>query len=241
MTSPKETQIRGIGMRLAVHDNAFHNPNYEETGVAATQIETHRTGATHVGDQPPADHGNAKHTPDFLPDNARIPLSCAPDGAAALVLTGNGLGSNPSYQVAGGALTSGFRARLSSSQIIPSGVYTRLQLSTEKWDIGNEWNITTHRFTANAIGKYLFVGVVQITGLLDGNSLIGTFKKNGAYAGSHVVHPIGAGGNPSVMCSTLLSLVANDYIELFIWQNSGVDRSASRMEYRNYLSGAKIG
>ena len=105
-----ESDITVIPRRtaLVVHDNAFHFPDYEEVGVSATQIETHRTGATHVADQPPADHGNAKHTPDFLPDNARIPLSCTPDGAAGLVLTGNGAGNDPSYQAApGGVMPSG--------------------------------------------------------------------------------------------------------------------------------------
>lgn len=53
-------------------------------------------------------HDNAFHTPNYLPDNARIPFSCTPAGAAALVLTGNGAGADPSYQVVGGgALPSG--------------------------------------------------------------------------------------------------------------------------------------
>ena len=44
--------LQGAGGGLVVHDNAFHDPDYEEEGVAATQIETHRTAAVHVADQP---------------------------------------------------------------------------------------------------------------------------------------------------------------------------------------------
>jgi len=57
--------LQGAGGGLVVHDNAFHSPDYEEQGVAATQIETHRTTAVHVADQPPDVHDNTKHTPTF--------------------------------------------------------------------------------------------------------------------------------------------------------------------------------
>ena len=57
--------LQGAGGGLVVHDNAFHTPDYEEEGVAATQIETHRTTAVHAADQPPDVHDNAKHSPDF--------------------------------------------------------------------------------------------------------------------------------------------------------------------------------
>ena len=50
---------------MAIHGNEYHDPDFEQEGVAAGLIETHRTNATHVEDQPPAEHGNEKHNPDF--------------------------------------------------------------------------------------------------------------------------------------------------------------------------------
>ena len=44
--------LQGAGGGLVVHDNAFHTPDFEEEGVAATQIEMHRTAAEHTQDQP---------------------------------------------------------------------------------------------------------------------------------------------------------------------------------------------
>lgn len=79
----------------------------ESIAGSQTKVDTHNTGATHVLDQPALDHGNAKHTPNFLPDNARIPLSCTPAGAAGLVLTGNGAAADPSYQAGAGGIPSG--------------------------------------------------------------------------------------------------------------------------------------
>ena len=48
--------LGGGGGGMAVHGNEYHDPDFEQQGVAATQIETHRTAATHTQPQPPATH-----------------------------------------------------------------------------------------------------------------------------------------------------------------------------------------
>jgi len=48
-----------------VHGNEYHDPDFEEEGVASSLVETHRTTETHTQPQPPAEHGNEKHDPDF--------------------------------------------------------------------------------------------------------------------------------------------------------------------------------
>jgi hypothetical protein len=50
---------------MEVHGNEYHDPDFEQEGVAAGLVETHRTAATHTQPQPPAEHGNEKHNPDF--------------------------------------------------------------------------------------------------------------------------------------------------------------------------------
>jgi hypothetical protein len=57
--------LGGGGGGMAVHGNEYHDPDFEQQGVAASLIETHRTTAAHTQPQPPADHGNEKHDPDF--------------------------------------------------------------------------------------------------------------------------------------------------------------------------------
>jgi hypothetical protein len=49
-----------------VHGNEFHDPDFEQQGVAASLIETHRTTETHTQPQPAAEHGNEKHAQTFL-------------------------------------------------------------------------------------------------------------------------------------------------------------------------------
>jgi hypothetical protein len=72
-----------------VHDNDYHNPDFEQQGVAASLVETHRTTETHTQPQPPAEHGNEKHNPDFATDTALSahealinPHSSTPDATA---------------------------------------------------------------------------------------------------------------------------------------------------------------
>ena len=57
--------LGGGGGGMQVHGNEYHDPDFEQQGVAATLVETHRTTATHTQPQPAAEHGNEKHNPDF--------------------------------------------------------------------------------------------------------------------------------------------------------------------------------
>ena len=86
--------LQGAGGGMQVHDNTYHNPDYEEEGVVATQIETHRATAVHTQDQPPASHGNAAHSPDFAADadlDAHIADEAAPVHGSAAAATANKL------------------------------------------------------------------------------------------------------------------------------------------------------
>jgi len=58
------------GGGMEVHDNEYHDPDFEEEGVAASLVETHRTSETHTQPQPPVEHGNEKHDPDFASEAA---------------------------------------------------------------------------------------------------------------------------------------------------------------------------
>ena len=49
------TELTGGGS-MSVHGNEYHDPDFEQQGVAATLIETHRTTATHTQPQPPSAH-----------------------------------------------------------------------------------------------------------------------------------------------------------------------------------------
>ena len=54
------------GGGMEQHGNEYHDPDFEEEGIAAALVEAHRTTATHAQPQPPVVHANDKHDPPFL-------------------------------------------------------------------------------------------------------------------------------------------------------------------------------
>jgi len=70
----------GGGGGMQVHGNEYHDPDFEQQGVAATLVETHRTTETHTQPQPAAEHGNEKHNPDFATEAALSSHAAAATG-----------------------------------------------------------------------------------------------------------------------------------------------------------------
>lgn len=84
----------GGGGGMEVHGNEYHDPAFEEEGVAASLVETHRTTETHTQPQPAAEHGNEKHDPDFATEAALAahePATSGVHGAGANTLWHGGL------------------------------------------------------------------------------------------------------------------------------------------------------
>ena len=60
---------------MEVHGNEYHDPDFEQEGLAATLVESHRTTEVHTQPQPPAIHANEAHDPDFEQEGVAIPKS----------------------------------------------------------------------------------------------------------------------------------------------------------------------
>jgi len=111
------------------------------------------------------------------------------------------------------SVSTGTRAYSSVSQSVPAGSgYTVIQFGNEDFDVNNEYNTSTYRFTAQSSGYYLVTvsgymstqsGEVALVGIRkNGTTIIGrkwSQDSNGTHA-----HPI---------CTDLVYLNANDYIE----------------------------
>jgi len=140
------------------------------------------------------------------------------------------------------ANTPSFLAYLSSNQVFSSGAATKIQLDTVSWDSDSGFdNTTNYRYTipSGKAGKYIF----NLSGRTD--LAIDTFsyafiKKNGlsverSYQGT--VKP-NATGSSYMVSSAMVDMSAGDYVELYMYQNSGSDQLA----YADYcsLSGFRI-
>lgn len=119
----------------------------------------------------------------------------------------------------------------SAVQSISSGSFTALTFDTEDSDPNNMHStaVNTSRVTIATAkdGVYLLVGFTSFAANAAGVRS-GYFKKNGAtILGPQVNYANGgAGDGVSVHCSFITALVATDYIEFFVYQNSGGNLNA---------------
>ena len=136
-----------------------------------------------------------------------------------------------------------FLVTLSSNQTIASGSSVKIQLDSEVYDTDNAFdNSTNYRFTvpSGKAGKYVF----HLSGRTDiANATISYIfvKKNDTLIARSFQSVAKSNGSTSVYlnASVVTNLVAGDYIELFIFQNSG----SNQLAYADYcsLAGYRIG
>lgn len=149
--------------------------------------------------------------------------------ATSLTIDSSGRMTTP-YQPA-------FLAYFSNNVTVGSGVNT-LTLDAKAFDVGNNFNTSTGRFTAPVSGQYLFTGNITI----DTNTTTYTyisceFHKNG----NRHIHPGwtsknagGSGYYSNAVSSFVLNLAAGDTIAL------GIEISATGILVGNYATGCKL-
>ena len=132
-------------------------------------------------------------------------------------------------------LQSSFRAYAGGATLIESGSYIKIGFTSETYDTNADYTTGTSRFTAPVDGRYLFcVNLMGMDGFgtADGayivadlyvnnshNSVIHRMKLDGNEDFADIYDTYGIGGN------TIIKLDADDYVELFIYQNSTADCS----------------
>ena len=160
-------------------------------------------------------------------------------------------GDNTFAVPAGGDNTPSFSATLSSNQSVSDSVSTEIIFNSEHYDTDSAYNTSTGRFTvpAGEGGKYFFNGCVNAyAGTNNLKRILMRLYKNGspfAYFSSNNWDNQAYRDQETATGSTIISLSAGDYIELYIWfshASSGnttiVGSSAS--EFITKLSGYKI-
>ena len=139
--------------------------------------------------------------------------------------------------------TPAFRFRLSANQSIPSDTYTKLALDTEVWDTDDAWSTSDYRFTVptGMSGKYQFSYKIFYDDLDDGEFGAVRFSKNGtelAETYNQIFSPKST-GNMMLSGTETVSLVAGDYLELFVKhdESSAIDIR----EAFSFFEGIRIG
>lgn len=134
---------------------------------------------------------------------------------------------------------SGFEARLTASQTIPTGTWTKINLEAN-WDLQGEFDNTNHRWTATEDGKYLVVFGLKINGLADGKMIYGIIKKNSNFYRPSMQMTVGGTNNTSISASAVIDINSGDYFELWGYHNQGADVTLVVEEYSNYMAVYKL-
>jgi len=124
--------------------------------------------------------------------------------------------------------TPSFKAKLSGTQTLTSGVVTLIEFATEEFDTDSAFTNTAsnYKFTVpvGAAGKYCFFFMNRIQSMTDGSKADFMIRINGSTdveKASHAAHTQHLSG--TVVCISDLS--EGDYVQCYIYQNSGSDKT----------------
>jgi hypothetical protein len=117
------------------------------------------------------------------------------------------------------------QAARGSNQTISTATFTKAQLNTENLDSNGDYdNATNYRFTPTIAGVYLVVCSMVYDTMGDQSVIIGSIYKNGSASTYNACGASGTGQNGTTIVNALDMNGSTDYIELYVYQASGVDR-----------------
>lgn len=136
------------------------------------------------------------------------------------------------------AKQSACRAYLSSDQTIGTGVWTKVELDLENFDVQSEF--VSYKFTATVAGKYLIIVHGEILEL----DLVESFQiaiyKNGAIYTGVKIYSGGPNQTPKCTHSDILSLAVDDYIEMYVYHNHGANLDINSGVDTTFMAISKI-
>jgi hypothetical protein len=123
---------------------------------------------------------------------------------------------------------SAFRAYLSSTQVLTTGTYTKLQCNTEDYDTNSDYdNATNYRYTPTVAGKYFIFATVAFLGMASGNNCIAAINLNGTRVFFNA-QILSAAGSPYLQVGGFIEMNGStDYVELQAYHDYGSDRNAA--------------
>jgi len=139
--------------------------------------------------------------------------------------------------------TPSFSAKLSSDQTITASSYTKIQFNSEQWDTNDAYDATTnYRFTPAIAGKYRINSTVMLQNIATaGNRIQYVIYKNGSFFAmvGDDGPSTGSGADPTLTISIDIEFNTTDYVEMWIYHNSGTGSKDISSAY-SFFSGCKL-
>jgi len=134
-----------------------------------------------------------------------------------------------------------FRATRTSNQTIGTAAFTKVQLSSETFDSNSNFDsVTNYRFTPTIAGTYQINAVITIAFSVGDTTTdwIVALYKNGVVYSQIEQHNVLASTDNAIALSDLINCNGStDYIELFVYQAAGADRSLIGATNKTWMSG----
>ena len=132
------------------------------------------------------------------------------------------------------------RAYLSAQQTIPNTTWTKVNLDTESFDEQDEF--ANYKFTASKAGAYLLIGkiVYWYADVLANKMYVAQIYKNGVGFSDMWVQSAISAKALIVLVADVARLVANDYIELYAYHETGSNCKINNVEAQTSLTIFKV-
>jgi len=177
------------------------------------------------------------------PSNGQIPIGNGTNYTAATLTAGSGISvtnASGSITVANTQNTGpAFSAYGTAGQSIANATWTKIAFNTKLFDTNTNYDASTnYRFTPTVGGYYQINANIFTSSSAAGLAFIAIYKNGSAYCYGNVVPNTNGGyitANALVQCNG-----STDYIEIYVYQNSGVSLSFGSSVSTFQFSGAMV-
>lgn len=132
-----------------------------------------------------------------------------------------------------------FNAYASSILSLANNTYTKVPVNVEEFDTNSCYDTTLYRFTPNVAGYYnvFAVGAIYPTGSTTTAGVAHIYKNGSSFF--TMTYPSSNGPASSLSINQLMYLNGTtDYVEFYLYQNSGATRNVESMKFQAFLARA---
>jgi len=139
----------------------------------------------------------------------------------------------------GGDNTPSFKATCSGTTTVANDANVKIAFNTEVWDTDSAFDTSNYRFTvpSGEGGKYFFIASMEINITGATTSMRPMIWKNGATAIRTMSYE---SYYPSESTSGVINLAAGDYVEAYLYHNSGGSQAVQTSTTDTFFLGYKL-
>ena len=130
-----------------------------------------------------------------------------------------------------------FSAYASAATTIPNQIDTKVLFATEEFDTNN--NFASSRFTPTVAGYYQISSSVYSVPAT-GSAYITIYKNGSGYKAGSLMPAISGLGAISTVSSIVYFNGSTDYVEIYLWQNSGTSSVTNVGSIVTWFNGAMV-